>query len=98
MDRSQIPISSPGSLASAITIAVAPWCMYGIGNPSNVGDCPLSMGGLDERGRILQPHIWLNPGESKSWWGPPEGSSRLVVCAYSNHTGTAILEYDTPYA
>jgi len=98
MDRTQISVASPGSLDSAVTISVAPWCMYGISNPANVGDCPLSIGGLDENGGVLQPHIWLTPGDSMSWWAPPTGSESMIVCAYSNHTGTAILEFDTPNA
>jgi hypothetical protein len=70
----------------------------GVGNPQNTGDCPLSIAGEDKSGRLLRPNLVLQPGESQKSFTPPAGTHRILVAGFSNCTGEAILEYDTPIA
>lgn len=103
MDRSQLVSNCPGSLSAAIVIAVGDAARFGVGNPENVGSCPLSIGGLDANGNLIPggadgpTNLVLNPGDSVPWYTPPAGTVQLVFTCFSNcSNGQAILEFDTP--
>jgi hypothetical protein len=104
MDRSQLTSNCPGSLAAAIVIAVGDAARFGVGNPANIGTCPLSIGGLDANGNLIPggggngpSNLVLNPGDSVPWFTPPAGTVQLVFTCFSNcNGGQAILEFDTP--
>lgn len=104
MQRSQLTSPCPGSLASATVIAVGDQARFGVGNPANVGTCPLSITGLDADGNPIgtpsgssQVNLVLNPGDTVPWYTPPAGTETLVFACFSNcYQGPAILEFDTP--
>ena len=103
MDRSQLVSNCPGDLASATVIAVDNAARFGIGNPANVGACPLSIGALDTNGNLIpggsggNANVVLFPGDTIPWFTPPAGTVTLVFACFSNcYQGQAILEYDTP--
>lgn len=98
VDRSTILIKCPGSRETAVVLAVGPATVFGVGNPKNIGDCPLSIGAEDENSRLLSPTLSLSPGESALHFDPPAGTYRILVAGFTNCTGEAILEYDTPNA
>ncbi len=102
MDRSQLVSNCPGSLSSAIVIAVGDAARFGISNPANTGTCPLSISGLDANGNVIPgdangaANLVLNPGDSVPWYTPPGGTVQLVFTCFSNCSGgQAILEFDT---
>lgn len=97
-DRSIIHIKCPGSRESAVVLAVYPATIMGVGNPKNLGDCPLSIAAEDSNGRLLRPNLALYPGQSQLRFSPPAGTHRILVAGFTDCTGSAILEYDTPNA
>jgi hypothetical protein len=95
--RSRVSLQCPGSRNSLLTLQKGSLVIYGIGHPENQGTCPLSIGSLDAQGRLLEPHLVLNPGEGYQWFYPPAGAVQIVVGCFTNCSGgTGILEYDTP--
>ena len=71
---------------------------YGVGNPTNVGDCPLRIMCYDKDGvSIKGSGEPLNPGQSLDWYWPVEGAAKIgFYCEGGKECGKAILAYDTP--
>lgn len=96
--RSRLTAPCPGTRENAVVIARGPAVSGGIGNPRNVGDCPLYIAALDARGEPIEERLRLAPGQSRRWYYPPEGTVEIAFACSSNCEGTATLELDTPIA
>ncbi|MDQ3742636.1 MAG: hypothetical protein M3320_06015 [Actinomycetota bacterium] len=99
--RSSISLPCPGSLATATVVVHTPeQSQWGLGNPANVGSCPLSITGVDAAGNRIDPMstFVLQPGESAQWYYPPAGTARIIAACFENCTGETVLEFDTPIA
>ena len=89
-DRSQRTTSCPGSLSTATTIAVGDAARFGIGNPANLGPCPITINGLDVYGNVCgfpigtpgnttNANLVLFPGTTVQWYAPPSNTETLVT-------------------
>jgi hypothetical protein len=106
--RSQLTTICPGSVETATVIAVGDAARFGVGNPANVGDCPISINGLDANGAVCgfpigapgtttNANLVLFPGDTVPWYTPPFNTEQLVFTAFSTwYQGDAVLEFDTP--
>jgi len=92
-------VPSPGSLENAVRLTNEFTTQFGIGHPTNTGECPLGINGLDENGRLVpgfEGHLVLQPGESVPWYHAAPGSVTIAVAAFNDCPGHAQLTYDTP--
>jgi hypothetical protein len=96
--RSRLTSPCPGTRENAVVIARGPAVSGGIGNPRNVGDCPLYIAALDAAGEPIEERLKLEPGQSRRWYYPPQGTVEIAFACSSNCEGTATLEFDTPIA
>lgn len=96
LQRSRASAPCPGSLQTAVTIANSFQAPYGVGHPYGAGTCPISIAGLDSSGQPLSPNLALYPGQSSTWFYPPQGSTSIVMACFNNCYGTGYLDYDTP--
>ena|SRR5215471_8233755 len=108
VQRSQLTTPCPGSVATATVIAVGDAARFGVGNPANIGNCPISINGLDANGVVCgypagtpgnttNANLVLFPGDTVQWYTPPSNAEKLVFTAFSDwYQGQAILEFDTP--
>ena len=94
----------PGSLANATVILDGPEVPYGLIKLRNVGDWGLAVGALDARGNLLQPHLYLEPGDATSSFIPPAHAVKIILVGYKltddddpDTTGTATLDSDVPW-
>jgi len=94
--RSRSVAPCPGILQTTVVVAAGPAAAFGLGNPKNVGSCPLSIAGVDVRGRPIMPSLSLQPGESVGWFSTPPGTTKIVFTGFDNCSGEAILEFDAP--
>jgi hypothetical protein len=99
-DRTTIYLDCPGSLRDATVIAEFPAAVFGVGNPANTGEYPLSIGALDKNGKLLNPRhpLALMPGQSARWYHAPANTFQIVAAGWSNAVGQTSLEFDTPEA
>lgn len=98
--KTRMELTCPGTAANYQVITATEWqSKYGIGHPSNVGDCSLFISPLGEDGVPLENgtlNVELRPGDSRHWYHPPPGTFQIVaVCSKTCHQ-KAILEYDEP--
>ena len=99
-DRSTIYLKCPGSLGTAVVVAEFPATVFGVGNPANTGDYPLSISAIDKKGKLVNSRnsLVLNPGQSAGWYYPPSKTHRIVAAGFKGYVGGTALEYDTPDA
>src|SRR5262245_15775611 len=100
--RARAPV--PGSLANRTVILDGPEVPYGLLKLKNVGEWGLAVGALDARGNLLQPHLYLEPGDAAASFIPPAHAVKIILVGYRltddddpDTTGTAILDYDVPW-
>jgi hypothetical protein len=99
-DRTTLYLDCPGSLRNATVIAQFPATVFGVGNPANTGDYPLSVSALDKRGKLVRNHqnLTLLPGQSVGWYHVPANAHKIVAAGFNNCVGQTSLEFDTPEA
>ena len=99
-DRTTITLDCPGSLSNATVIAEFPATVFGVGNPANTGDYPLSVSALDKQGKLVRNHrnLTLMPGQSVSWYHVPANARKIIAAGWSDCVGQTSLEFDTPEA
>ena len=101
--RTQVALTCPGTQTNYKVIVHTAWqSRYGLGNPTNVGSCPLFLAPLGSDGEPIdngRKDVKLDPGGSVPWYYPPDGTAKIVaVCSKACSGGSAVLEYDTPNA
>jgi hypothetical protein len=104
VDRTTVLAPLPGSEVNYVVIIRTAWqCQYGVRNPANTGNCPLTLVGLDATGNSISQgpgdasgYLDLKPGESNPLFVPPAGSVQVVLMGDASCTSQASLEYDTP--
>jgi hypothetical protein len=93
----------PGSLSNPVIILEGPDVPYGLIKLRNVGRYALAVGGLDAKGRLLQPHIYLEPGQAVASFIPPANAVTIILVGQKQDpggppsAGVAELEYDVPW-
>lgn len=102
MMRTTVKLTCPGTATNYTVIVDTDWqSRFGLGNPSNVGDCDLFIVPLDTKGKPIELghlNVELKAGESRPWYNPPTGTAKIGAVCSKECDGTAILEYDTPSA
>jgi hypothetical protein len=104
VDRTTVLAPPPGSYVNYTVIIGTAWRrQYGVRNPANTGNCPLTLVGLDANGNSISSgpgdassYLDLQPGQSSPIFTPPAGSVQVVLIGDSSCTNQASLEYDTP--
>jgi hypothetical protein len=105
--RKSAPV--PGAISNAVMILEGQDAKRGIINLRNVGRYSFAVGALDKYGDLIQPHIFMAPGEAVSSYVPPADADKIILVgerqelvAMKQETdmqpqiGVAILEYDLP--
>ena len=93
----------PGTQGNATILLDGPEVPYGLINLQNVGEYSLAIGALDMRGTLLQPHLFLTPGQSTAGFRPPANAVKIILVGEKEDTvgsdisGEAELEYDVPW-
>jgi hypothetical protein len=93
----------PGSLQTATVLLDGPEVPYGLTKLRNTGSYGLAVGALDAYGNLLQPHIYLEPGDALSSFIPPANAVQIVLVGQKQEqgdppiSGTAELDYDVPW-
>jgi hypothetical protein len=100
--RATAPV--PGSLSNATVLLDGLEVPYGIIKLRNVGSWGLAVGALDALGNLLQPHVYLEPGDALAGFIPPANAVKIILVGYKltddddpSTTGTAVLDYDVPW-
>jgi hypothetical protein len=93
----------PGSLQTATVLLDGPEVPYGLIKLRNTGSYGLAVGALDAYGNLLQPHIYLEPGDAISSFVPPAHAVQIILVGQKQEgddppiSGTAELDYDVPW-
>lgn len=93
----------PGSINNSVTLLQGLDAKNGIIKLRNVGRFALAVGAVDIYGKLIEPHIFLNPGEVISRFVPPSDAVRIILVGQKQdpeqppQNGIAILEYDVPW-
>jgi hypothetical protein len=93
----------PGSLQNATILLDGPEVPYGLIKLRNTGSYGLAVGALDAYGNLLQPHIYLEPGDAISSFVPPAHAVKIILVGQKQEddsspiSGTAELDYDVPW-
>jgi|GEM_PF-4550274 len=106
--RKSAPV--PGSVNNAVTILEGQDAKRGIINLRNVGRYAFAVGALDKYGDLIQPHIFMEPGEAVSSYVPPADANKIILVGerkelvamkqesgVPSQVGVATLEYDLPW-
>lgn len=106
--RKSAPV--PGAVSNAVTILEGQDAKRGIINLRNVGRYSLAVGALDNYGDLIQPHVFLEPGEAVSSYVPSADAGRIILVGQRQElvgqkqdsalpppVGFATLEYDLPW-
>jgi hypothetical protein len=100
MDRTSVTLPCPGSRGNfTVIVPTRGQAQYGIGHPMNTGGCTLWIAGLNENDSWIttQDDLRLDPGDSQTWYYPPNGAAKIVaICSDQCSGDVAVLEYDTP--
>jgi hypothetical protein len=100
--KTEVPLQCPGgNPGTRVVLAAGFTTPFGIGHPENIGDCPLSIAGVDEQGNVIGDpvdHLVLQPGENNTWYFPPPGTAKIVAECFTDCSGAAVLRYDLPIA
>ena len=94
--RTQVAAPCPGSHENAVTLVSGPEARDMIKRPKNIGTCLLHVVFYEQNGALIG-YYSLQPGEE---WGsitPPSNAWITKVGCKKDCSGSAILEYDTPY-
>jgi hypothetical protein len=93
----------PGSQSNAVTLLQGLDAKNGIIKLRNIGRHALAVGAVDQNGKIIEPHLFLLPGEAISSFVPPSNAVKIILVgekqepAKEKIDGLAILEYDVPW-
>lgn len=93
----------PGSIENGVTILEGLDAKSGIIKLRNSGQFPLAVGAVDIYGNLIQPHIFLEPGEAISSYVPPADAFKIILVGAKQDpylppmNGWAILDYDVPW-
>ena len=93
----KVMVRCPGRLSNGVVILVGLDAQAGIIRLTNEGPEALAVGGLGATGQILQPDLFLRPGQTAERFVPPPGTVKLIVVGANNATGSATLEFDVPW-
>ena len=94
--RTSISAPCPGARDNIITLVSGDDAIYGISRPKNIGTCPLHLACYDQNGTFIGG-IKLEPGEAMEWFQVPSNTRTIKFGCHKSCTGTAVLEYNTPY-
>jgi len=92
-----VTVSCPGRLGNGTVILQGLDAQSGIIQLKNKGPEALAIGGLNATGQVIQPDLFLQPGDAAERWIPPPGTVKIIVVGAKFVTGTATLEYDVPW-
>lgn len=76
---------------------------YGLIRLRNTGSFGVAVAGIDSHGRLLQPHVYLEPGQAIASFVPPAHAVKIIMVGQKPKdnepppSGTAELEYDVPW-
>ena len=87
----------PGTVRNGTVLLTDLDATFGIIWLRNAGSVGVAVGGVDRKGNLLQPHIYLQPGEWQDSYVPPEGTYKLIMVGANNTGGMAVLDYDVPW-
>lgn len=94
--RTRASAPCPGARANIVTLVSGDDARQGILRPKNLGTCPLHLACYDHNGTFIGA-VKLEPGEMIQWFQVPANTQTIKFGCHKSCTGTAILEYDTPY-
>ena len=86
----------PGSFSNAVTLVSGDDAIYGITRPKNIGKCPLHIACFDQNGTYIGA-FRLDPGVETERIQVPGNTRTIKFGCHKACTGTAVLEYNTPY-
>lgn len=94
--RTRASAPCPGSFGNAVTLISGDDALNGISRPKNIGKCPLHIACFDQTGTYIGA-FKLEPGQTIDWIQVPGNTRTIKFGCHKACTGTAVLEYDTPY-
>lgn len=87
----------PGTADDAVRLTNEFTTQYGIGHPTNTGDCTLYLVATDSLGWMLD-EVELSPGDSRDWYYAPAHSVAIRVVCQRGCAGRGEFTFDAPVA
>ena len=94
--RTRLSAPCPGKLDNIVTIISGDDARFGIMRPKNVGSCILHVACYDRNGIFIEA-LRLQPDEAQDRYRVPPNTHSIKIGCHRDCSGTAVLEYDTPY-
>ncbi len=94
--RTRVEAPCPGRHSNLVTLVSGPEAQEKILRPKNVGSCSLHVVYYEKNGTFIG-HYTLHPNEQWESMIPPPNAWVTKFGCKKDCSGTAILEYDTPY-
>ena len=94
--RTQVEAQCPGSFEKTMVLLRGRDVLDGLKQPRNIGSCTIHIACYDKTGTFIGTYH-LAPGEQVSFLSFPSNTEVVRFGCDKGCTGTAILEYQTPY-
>ena len=92
----QVEAPCPGSFDNTVVLLRGRQVLDGLRKPRNVGSCLIHIACYDKNGTFIGTYH-LQPGEQMNFLSFPSNTEVVRFGCDKGCTGTAILEYQTPY-
>jgi hypothetical protein len=92
-----VGLTCPGTASNSVQLTNEFTTPFGIGHPTNTGDCTLFLVALDGNRNVVK-ELQLDPGQSVDWYTPPAGAVAIFAACHEECQGKGELTYDTPNA
>ena len=86
----------PGKLENTVVLLRGREVLDGLRKPHNIGSCKIHIACYDKSGTFIGTYH-LEPGEQVDFLSFPSNTEVVRLGCQKSCTGTAILEYETPY-
>jgi hypothetical protein len=94
--RTQVEAECPGSFEKTVVLLRGRQVLDGLKEPRNIGSCTIHIACYDKTGTFIGTYH-LAPGEKMSFLTFPSNTEVVRMGCDKGCSGTAILEYQTPY-
>ena len=94
--RVRVEAPCPGLFSNTVSILSGRKVLDGLRHPRNVGTCTLHIACYDQSGTFIGKYT-LAPGEQFAFLEFPSNTENVRFGCDKNCSGTAVLEYQSPY-
>lgn len=92
----RVEAKCPGSFENTVVLLRGKEVLEGLRKPRNIGSCTIHIACYDSSGTFIGTYH-LAPGEEINFLSFPSNTEVVRMGCHKNCSGTAILEYQTPY-